>query len=501
MSAPVDVTLLLEGTYPYVRGGVSSWVHQLVSALPQYRFGLLFMGSRRKDYGQAQYALPDNVAFLREIYLMDLGRRHKPRPRRGNTAAFEASARLHEYFRGDQQAPDALLERVFGDLGRRQGITREDFLHSEAAWQQVADAYMDHCTDPSFVDYFWTVRNMHAPLFAISREARDLPETRAVHAISTGYAGLLGAMLSRQRGVPFVLTEHGIYTKERRIDLTQATWIQEPEHTVGGSLVEDVSYIRRLWIRFFEVLGRIAYQSAEPIVTLYEGNRQRQIRDGAPAPRTRVIPNGIPVERYETAYRIRPGADATPPVLGLVGRVVPIKDIKTFIRALRTVCNEIPEAEGWIIGPEEEDADYAAECRSLVESLGLEGRVRFLGFREVPEILPHLGLMVLTSISEAHPLVVLEAFAGGVPVVATDVGACRELVQGGDEADRALGDAGEVTPIADPAATAQACLRLLRDPQRWREAAASARTRVLRYYTEQRMFDAYTRIYEEASGG
>lgn len=116
---------------------------------------------------------------------------------------------------------------------------------------------------------------------------------------------------------------------------------------------------------------------------------------------------------------------------------MPIKDVKTFIRAMRGVVSAMPEAEGWIVGPEEEDPDYASECRSLVASLGLQDKVKFLGFRRIGEVLPQLGLMVLTSISEAQPLVILEAWAAGAPVVSSDVGSCRELIEGADAEDRA----------------------------------------------------------------
>ncbi|MGC3292782.1 GT4 family glycosyltransferase PelF, partial [Pseudomonas aeruginosa] len=83
------------------------------------------------------------------------------------------------------------------------------------------------------------------------------------------------------------------------------------------------------------------------------------------------------------------------PVVGQVGRVVPIKDVKTFIRAMRGEVSAMPEAEGWIVGPEVEDPDYASECRSLVASLGLQDMVKFLRFRRIGEVLPQLGLMVL----------------------------------------------------------------------------------------------------------
>ncbi len=121
-------------------------------------------------------------------------------------------------------------------------------------------------------------------------------------------------------------------------------------------------------MRFFETIGRVCYDAAEDIISLYEGNRLRQVLDGAPARKTRNIPNGINLPRL-AALRDRRGP-SVPRVMCLIGRVVPIKDVKTFIRAMLTITREMPDAEGWIAGPEDEDPDYAQECHSLAESLG-----------------------------------------------------------------------------------------------------------------------------------
>lgn len=187
-------------------------------------------------------------------------------------------------------------------------------------------------------------------------------------------------------------------------------------------------------------------------------------------------------------------------MLCLLGRVVPIKDIKTFIRAMRIVVNRLPEAEGWIVGPTDEDPEYAQECRDLAESLGLEHSVKFLGFRKITEILPKVGLLVLSSISEGLPLVVLEGYAAGVPVVSTDVGSCRQLIFGQGAEDEALGASGDIVRIADPQALAEASLRLLQDPARWRSAQAAAIRRVERFYTQEQMFASYRDIYARALG-
>jgi glycosyltransferase involved in cell wall biosynthesis len=495
-----DVVMLLEGTYPYVSGGVSSWVHQIIRGLPELTFSIVFLGSTREAYGKMKYQLPKNLIHLETHYIMESWRQERPRACPGNAHAFENARQLHDFFRvPGNETPDELFAKVMESLGSKRGISRQDFLNSEQSWRRIREDYLRFCTDPSFVDYFWTVRTMHGPLFTLAEIARNMPPARVVHSVSTGYAGLLGAMLRFTRKRPYVLTEHGIYTKERKIDLAHAEWIKDAREAFGGGLDDDVSYIRRLWIRFFEGLGRIAYSAADRIIALYEGNRARQIADGALAERTAVIPNGIDLERFG-ALRAKRSAEI-PQVMGLLGRVVPIKDIRTFIRAMRSVCSRLPNAEGWVIGPTEEDQAYARECLDLVSSLGLNGKVKFLGFQKPDDILPKLGLMVLTSISEALPLVLLEGYAAGLPTVATDVGSCRELVEGGRAEDRALGPSGAVVPIADPEATAAAAIKLLTEPERWRAAQTAGVARVEGFYTQKMMYDGYRDVYRDALEG
>src|SRR6185436_15097102 len=167
-----------------------------------------------------------------------------------------------------------------------------------------------------------------------------------------------------------------------------------------------------------------------------------------------------------------------PPVVALIGRIVPIKDVMTFIRAMRTIVNRMPTAEAWIIGPEDEDPDYAQECKNLAVGLGIESKVKFLGFQQMTEVLPRIGCIVLSSISEALPLVLLEGFAAGVPAVATDVGACRQLVYGLDAEDQALGAAGSVVNIADPQSLATGVIELLTDRAKWDAASEAGIRRV-----------------------
>jgi len=502
------ICLLLEGTYPFVRGGVASWVHQLITGIPELSFSLVFVGGRRLDYGEAMYRLPPNVVHQESHFLEDSLQGHEPRQMHVPAGPLADSEALHDYLRASSgntergaSASEILawersLDAALLQLERPGGLCLKHFLFGAEAWNVIERRHLDEPRQSSFVDYFWTLRFIHAPLFQLARIADRVPEARSYHSVSTGYAGFLGVLLERRRRRPLILSEHGIYTKERRIDLNQAEWL-EPTAPLGvAERAQGAAVLRELWIRSFESIGRLVYRSARPIISLYEGNRARQHDEGASPERTRIIVNGINLSRFEPALKARP--ESVPQVIGLIGRIVPIKDIKTFIRTIGVLVQQLPDVVGWIIGGSEEGAGYEEECRELAIGLGLGTRIEFLGHRDVLEIFPELGLLMLTSISEGQPLCLLEAFASGVPCVTTDVGSCRVLIEGHGPEDKALGLAGAVAPFADSEALGRAALALLSDACAWRACQAAALTRVHRYYAEQRMLDAYRDVYREA---
>ena len=496
----IDVMLLLEGTYPYVSGGVSSWVHQIINGFPELRFHLCFLGSRREDYGEARYKLPANVVGLTEHYLFSDEVLPKPRGRQGDRATADLVRKLHTQLREPGDGADAgrgartqVLEQSLQAMEGR--LDLQYFLHSRQSWSYLTEQYLERCTDPSFVDYFWTVRTMHTPIWTLAALARNLPPARTYHTISTGYAGYLGAVLARITRRPLILSEHGIYTKERRIDLFSAQWISDNMPVLERNAGE-AGYFRALWIRLFESLGRMCYDAADPVIALYESNRLRQLADGAEPATTCLVANGINVPPFAATRSQRP---AQPPaVMCLIGRVVPIKDVKTFIRAVRVASGRMPGLEGWIAGPEDEHPEYARECHELADSLELGDRLKFLGFQKLVDLLPKVGVVVLSSISEALPLVLLEGYAAGVPAVTTDVGSCKQLIDGLGADDEALGSAGAVVGIADAQALGEACTTLLSDPAAYARAQAAAIARVERYYTQPIMFAKYRAVYEDA---
>lgn len=85
-----DVALLLEGTFPYVSGGVSSWINQIIRAFPEYRFAIIFLGSQSRDYPKFKYELPTNVVHFEQHFLYDhLSANDLPHAREGDKATFQ----------------------------------------------------------------------------------------------------------------------------------------------------------------------------------------------------------------------------------------------------------------------------------------------------------------------------------------------------------------------------------------------------------------------------
>lgn len=486
-TAPADVCLVLEGTYPYVAGGVSAWAHDLIKAQPQLRFALLSIlppGASR----ERRYELPPNVVSIEHLVLNDLPAGPASIPG-GPALLARLQAPIERIHAGGGLTEVRALIRELGSVRRRPG--RAYLLDSHDAWDMLLRMYRAGHEHLSFLDYFWTWRTQLLAMYAVC--SHPVPPARVYHTLCTGYAGLFAARAHVETGRPALLTEHGIYTNERRIEITMADWLREE---VPGGLTIDRHRrdLKSLWIDTFRSFSRACYEACDPIVTLYEGNTVLQVEDGAERSRLRVIPNGIDLARYGT---LRPAAGPRPPTVALIGRVVPIKDVKTFLRAAARLRDSIPEVRALVLGPFDEDPGYADQCRTLVDHLGLGATVTFTGRVSLTDYLPEIDVVVLTSLSEAQPLVILEAGAAGIPCVATDVGACREMILGRSDETPSLGAGGVVTPVANPAATAEAMARLLGDAAFREHCSSVIRARVGQHYDKADLDRRYRALYEE----
>ena len=490
MKPEFDILMIGEGTYPYVRGGVSSWIHQIINGMPDIKFGIVFMGSVKSDYGEMRYELPKNVVYMKKFYMFEKQDLPDVRRIKLKNQFYNDIENIHSFFReglDTEVFTKSLIELI-------SEFPIEYLLYSDTAWNFITDRYKNSFEDEAFIDFFWTIRNMHLPLWVIFNELKDIKLPKLIHTPSTGYAGFLGGLLKAQTGIPLILTEHGIYVRERKIDLLTSDIytprLPEIVKPDGGDAIKE------LWNRFFISLGKFCYDMSDKIYSLYSKAREIQIAYGAEAEKCTVIPNGVNVQKLGATLKNRP--EGIPKVIGLVGRVVPIKDIKTFIKAMKIVADKLPEAEGWVVGPTEEDPVYFEECQNLVKILGIEKNIKFLGFQNLVDIFPQLGINTLTSISEGMPLSVLEAFAAGVPAVSTDVGACKDLIYGGLNAeDEAIGKAGFICKVADTQDIADKYIQLLTNEELWDSCQKAGLERVNRFYTQEIFLQNYRDVYEE----
>ena len=483
----IDVCLLLEGTYPYVSGGVSSWVHQLVSSMKDIRFAILYISAHSDPTRKPKYVVPPNVIYLREINLHDYDLRTYRHRRPGKADYACVKSFYEELFNGNFKNLESFAQLFRGKKSCLDAVT---VLSSMEIWQLLTEFYDRTAEGISFLDFFRTWRGTHLPLLQILQA--EIPAAKIYHSVSTGYAGLLGCLAKMEHDGKFFLTEHGIYTHERMLEISQASWIYEREKR-NFRADRELSFFKQWWIGIFKVLSGLTYQSADRIFTLFEGNRLRQILEGAPSQKSSVIPNGINLRGFSSVQKEKKDV----PQVGFVGRVVSIKDVKTFIQAASLIVEKIPQAQFTIIGPTEEEEDYYEECRATVEALHLEDNLRFTGRVNVKDYYRFMDVIVLTSLSEAQPYVILEANCMGIPVVATDVGACREMLEGREGEDRWLGPSGLLTEVSNPQATADAVIRLLQDTDLYQSYSKSGCERVKKYYDQDDLLSRYLNIYEQ----
>jgi polysaccharide biosynthesis protein PelF len=484
-----DVCLILEGTYPYTSGGVSTWIHQLISSMSDVSFSILHIAPYPNPRREFKYKLPGNVVDLEDLYLHDAAFPPTLSPRRRRQEAFDQLAVLHEsLISGDWTAFKKILPLV---RDPERGLTPADVFQSEESWAYLTSFYDRYADGVSFLDFFWSWRSIYLPM--IRTLQCPLPHAKLYHTVSTGYAGLLACIAKSTHDSPVLLTEHGVYTHERLLEISQATWIYTP-HQERFRVQRELSFFKRLWLGFFDMMGRLTYHHADKIVTLYDGNKLKQIRAGAPEEKISIIPNGIDVAAYsELPLKAQHSSEKT---VAFIGRVVPIKDVKTFLHAAKIVRSERPGTKFLIIGPTDEEPEYTQECRALVRALGLGEAVVFTGKTEIREWYPKIDLLALTSLSEAQPYVLMEANAVGIPVVATDVGACREMLEGRLPDDKRIGASGLLTGVAHPEETAAAILRLLSEPQVWNSMSEAGRTRAMKLYDQNDLISRYLNLYE-----
>ena len=470
------ICIVAEGCYPYVVGGVSGWINSMIKSFPEHEFVVLSIISDRTTSGKFQYELPDNVSEVYEAYLNDNDWGIKPKEGRRTHLSNKQYKALRSIIFNYEPEWYAIF-----DLFQKTAFSIDDILMGADFLHIVQEYYDKNYSQIVFSDFLWTMRSIYLPLFLVLKT--KIPKADVYHCVATGYAGLLGGMAKYMYGCRLIVSEHGIYTREREEELLKASW-------VGG-------IYKNIWIEQFRKMSKFAYDRADVVTALYEHASELQIELGCPKDKIEITPNGIDVSRFANLPGKLPGEENDINI-GAVVRVTPIKEIKTMIRAFAFAKKEVPNLKLWIMGPTDEDSEYARECFELVDVMEIKD-VKFTGRVNVTDYLGRMDFTVLTSISEGQPLTILESYAAKKPVIATDVGDCRELIYGDLFDD--LGAAGILCHIMNVEEIARAMIELALSKDKREKMGEIGYKRVMKNYKVEMMHEKYEDIYSRLRAG
>jgi len=313
---------------------------------------------------------------------------------------------------------------------------------------ELRDAGIPHYELPVENKAFWVMFKAAAELSRIIvREKIDI-----VHARSRVPAWV-GFMACRKTDAVFVTTAHGHYS--RHIFSYMMGWGKYtivPSAVIGKHMMEDF---------------------------------------GVPLANIRLVPRSVDLERF--VFRGTRGRQNKEFVIGVIGRITPIKGQIYFLKAMARILRSAPYVKGWIVGSVSQGKDnYMEELEVWTRRLGLSEAVSFLGNRrDVPEVLRGLDALVMPSIAEeSFGRVVIEAQAVGVPVIASRVGGVVEIIEDGRD--------GLLVFPKDDEAIAQAALKLIHDPALAARLAEAGRKKVEEKYSLEKMASDTLAVYKEA---
>ncbi len=266
---------------------------------------------------------------------------------------------------------------------------------------------------------------------------------------------------------------------------TGLAWV----HHVHGHTATEAR--RRGWARLVGWIERQVVRRADRLVAVSNTAAQYFLQQGFPQEQIAVVPNGI-----AGPEELAPRQPPQPPwTLGLVGLWRPRKGLEVALEALEQVNRNVsPPAALHVVGPFE-TAEYEQEILQLTRRLGLDEHVRYLGFRQdVAAQLEQMDLLLFPSIlPEGMPMVLLEALAWGVPVVASRVPGVVDVIE--PEASGLLVPPGESQPLA------QAVLELLNSPRCWEQLRQRGFQRQRRLFSAEKMAQEVASLYQAVLGG
>lgn len=492
---PLAVAFLTEGTYPFSGGGVSTWCNLLLAGLPTVDFHVVAATSQL--HKQTRDTLPANVRSLTQVPLWGSSPTDSIQRHQGLRDLVRLRVRTTDHAVRQEFVPAlrAWLQFLYGCAeqsdciaGGEALVTMARFLQSHdytltfrslqvgqayadaiARWYLPAPPAAGYQPEPSLADVITTLQWLSAQLRPLA-----IPPPRAdiYHATGAFSVSLMGIVARLERRIPFLLTEHGVYLRERAI---------------SASSHSKMSFFQKHFlVNMADAISRLCYHFADLIAPVCSFNGKWERYLGADPRKIRVIYNAIDTDRF--APSSKPTEATARPTVVAVGNVTPFKDVLTLIRAAALVRAQMPNVRFLVYGSLTHDPGYVATCQKLICSLELDTTVFLAGLHPQADLIYAQGdLTVLSSISEAFPFTVLESMACSRPVVATDVGGVVE----------ALGSTGLTVPPRSPTELAKAILALLSDPERCQSMGVESRIRALQRFQIQHLLEGYNKVYIE----
>ncbi|MFE5632526.1 GT4 family glycosyltransferase PelF [Streptomyces sp. NPDC056463] len=493
------IGLLTEGGYPYATGESRLWCDRLVRGLAPHEFDVYALGRSARQEETGWVALPPQVRRVRTASLWapeDDGHTYGRRERRRFAEHFGALVTgicAEDGATAADRFADGLhgLAELAGEHGglyaalrsERAVRTLESACHAPGARRSVADA-----TVPDYLDTVDQLERALRPLSLDWYGEDGLGAVDLCHAASGGSAALPGLLAKRFFGTPLLVTEYGVQLRAHYL-------------ATGGA--PRSAPVRALLAGFHGRLAGEVYRQASLLTPGNTHARRWQERCGADRAKLRTVYPGMESDRFTEVGEDEESGD--PATLVWVGRVEPAKDLIALLHAFAEVRKAQPDVRLRIIAApvREPGADaYIAHCKALAAQLfpdeapGAhavgENPVSFeeIGGPEAPTLAEAYtagAVVVLSSVVEGFPISLVESMFCARATVSTDVGAVVEVI----------GGTGLVVPPRNPRALADACLALLRDPERRYRLGAAARARALELFTVEQNLAAFRGIYLE----
>ncbi len=510
----VDVAIVAESTYPFLKGGVSAVVHDIVTGNQDLTFGILHIAWDSASPQEDLYGMPPNVKWVRPIYLsmqehLEDFVRVKPGSDGMRAKAIAATVtRIFDAIEAVAAGDNSAMLRLYDDgmNPRTRTFSVWSLLGTKELMAQARERLAG--LGLPLVDTFWLLREFFSLSYAILSE--DVPMAKVYHAHTTGYAALLGAMAARQNGTKFLLTEHNLYVRDTVNTLLDRSLALSLDQRDWRTM--DVSPQQRAWMAWWIEMGKFCYPSAEVITYLYPSAITEAADLGSPVGKAMIVPNGMRIPDFDAAHAKRLAAleeilagDPTERTwrLAYIARVVPIKGLADLISTLELLVSRgVTNFHLDVLGPTDHTPDYYMLCREKARTLGVEDYLTFRGTLNVRDVLGDFDLLVLPSYNEGQPIVVLEAMTAGVPIVGTNVGGMAQLISdplttpGGRTFDACgvLVNPDYVIGMAD------ALQQTIASPRTYADYSANARQRVVNFFQLDDVIGAYNRLYKELGG-